>query len=204
MFATPVVEASFISIEIKRLVAYSGGTLNYDDFAILRESTCLTRLTTVRYNALSRVIESALQKEGIPSRIIGGHKFFERMEIKDLLAYLQLADNPHFTVSFLVASNADWKPAFMRVVNTPRRGIGDKVSSPLFTKLTDLVRGRPCRRRQAEARPAHGSVRGHYRWRETSCWHQAGNEEESGIVCRCCSQAAARGIESKLPRPRPS
>lgn len=98
MFATPVVEASFISIEIKRLVAYSGGTLNYDDFAILRESTCPIWLTAVRYNALSRVIESALQKEGIPSRIIGGHKFFERMEIKDLLAYLQLADNPHFTV----------------------------------------------------------------------------------------------------------
>lgn len=53
----------------------------------------------VRYNALSRVIESALQKDGIPNRIIGGHKFFERMEIKDLLAYLQLADNPNFTAS---------------------------------------------------------------------------------------------------------
>ncbi|BEI85006.1 hypothetical protein CcaverHIS002_0504070 [Cutaneotrichosporon cavernicola] len=103
MLATPVVEASFIATEIKRLVAFSGGVLNYDDFAIL-----------LRYNALSRVLESALQKEGIPNRIIGGHKFFERMEIKDLLAYLQLADNPNFT------------PAFMRVVNTPRRGMGDK------------------------------------------------------------------------------
>jgi DNA helicase-2/ATP-dependent DNA helicase PcrA len=39
MFATPVIEASFISVEIKRLVAYSGGSLNYDDFAILRESS---------------------------------------------------------------------------------------------------------------------------------------------------------------------
>lgn len=53
----------------------------------------------VRYNALSRVLEAALQKESIPNRIVGGHKFFERMEIKDLLAYLQLAENPGFTVS---------------------------------------------------------------------------------------------------------
>jgi DNA helicase-2/ATP-dependent DNA helicase PcrA len=52
----------------------------------------------VRYNALSREIEGALQRAGIPSRVIGGHKFFERMEVKDVLAYLQLADNPNFTV----------------------------------------------------------------------------------------------------------
>lgn len=39
-----------------------------------------------------------MQKEGIPTRMVGGHKFFERKEIKDLLAYLQLADNPNFTV----------------------------------------------------------------------------------------------------------
>lgn len=57
-------------------------------------------LTAVRYNALSRVIEAELQKSGIPCRVIGGHKFFERMEIKDLLAYLQLADNPNFNVSY--------------------------------------------------------------------------------------------------------
>lgn len=90
-----------------------------------------TPMTTVRFNALSRVIESALQKEGIPSRVLGGHKFFERLEvsysyyysirslsyvqIKDLLAYLQLVDNPHFA------------PAFTRAVNVPSRGIGEKV-----------------------------------------------------------------------------
>lgn len=45
------------------------------------------------------MLESALQKDSIPNRIVGGHKFFERMEIKDLLAYLQLAENPNFTVS---------------------------------------------------------------------------------------------------------
>ncbi|WVQ79155.1 hypothetical protein IAT38_001251 [Cryptococcus sp. DSM 104549] len=109
VFGTPMIEASFIATEIKRLVAYSGGLLNWGDFAIL-----------LRYNALSRVIESALQKDSIPNRIVGGHKFFERMEVKDLLAYLQLADNPNFT------------PAFMRVVNVPRRSIGDKT-------LADIV-----------------------------------------------------------------
>ncbi|AAW42599.2 ATP-dependent DNA helicase pcra, putative [Cryptococcus deneoformans JEC21] len=109
VFSTPVIEASFISTEIKRLIAYSGGLLRYDDFAIL-----------LRYNALSRVIESSLQKDSIPNRIVGGHKFFERMEIKDLLAYLQLADNPGFN------------PAFVRVVNVPKRSIGDKT-------LTDIL-----------------------------------------------------------------
>lgn len=52
----------------------------------------------MRYNALSRVIEAALQKDSVPNRIVGGHKFFERLEIKDMLAYLQLAENPGFTV----------------------------------------------------------------------------------------------------------
>ncbi|GMK55602.1 hypothetical protein CspeluHIS016_0206580 [Cutaneotrichosporon spelunceum] len=115
MLASSVVEASFIATEIKRLVAFSGGVLNYDDFAIL-----------LRYNALSRVLEAALQKEGIPSRVIGGHKFFERMEVKDLLAYLQLADNPNFT------------PAFMRVINTPRRGIGTKSVADLVASAKKM------------------------------------------------------------------
>nr|KIR86884.1 DNA helicase II/ATP-dependent DNA helicase PcrA [Cryptococcus tetragattii IND107] len=117
VFSTPVIEASFISTEIKRLIAYSGGLLGYSDFAIL-----------LRYNALSRVIESSLQKDSIPNRIVGGHKFFERMEIKDLLAYLQLADNPAFNLN----SDSSTQPAFVRVVNVPKRSIGDKT-------LTDIL-----------------------------------------------------------------
>lgn len=70
---------------------------------------CLdVRSLPVRYNALSRVIESALQKESIPNRIVGGHKFFERMEIKDLLAYLQLAENPGFTVSIMTLTEGQY------------------------------------------------------------------------------------------------
>lgn len=91
---------------------------------------------TVRYNALSRAIESALQKDSVPNRIVGGHKFFERMEIKDLLAYLQLAENPNFTVSSqavdkITSERADTQPAFNRVINVPRRAIGDKTVADL-------------------------------------------------------------------------
>ena len=81
----------------------------------------------VRYNALSRVLESALQKDSIPNRIVGGHKFFERLEVKDLLAYLQLAENPGFTVSPIPSPSNLQQPAFVRVVNVPKRSIGDKV-----------------------------------------------------------------------------
>lgn len=61
------------------------------------------------------MIEAALQQESVPSRVLGGHKFFERAEVKDVLVYLQLADNPAFT------------PAFTRAVNVPKRGVGEKV-----------------------------------------------------------------------------
>ncbi|KAK7463908.1 ATP-dependent DNA helicase srs2 [Stygiomarasmius scandens] len=110
-FSSEQAEATFIAVEIKRIAAHMGGMLRWSDFVIL-----------LRFNALSRTIESALQKEGIPSRVLGGHKFFERLEIKDLLAYLQLMDNPHFI------------PAFTRAVNTPSRGIGEKTLSELLSR----------------------------------------------------------------------
>ncbi|SNX83194.1 related to ATP-dependent DNA helicase [Melanopsichium pennsylvanicum] len=102
-------EAAYIASEIKRLIAHSGCMLNYNDFVIL-----------LRFNYLSRAIEAELQARGIDSRMIGGHKFFDRMEVKDLLAYLALADNPGFT------------PAFIRVVNVPKRGIGEKSVADLL------------------------------------------------------------------------
>ncbi|KAH7925501.1 UvrD-helicase-domain-containing protein [Leucogyrophana mollusca] len=108
-------EASFIAYEIKRTVAQTGGMLTYGDFVVL-----------LRFNAISRSIESALQKERIPNRILGGHKFFERAEIKDLLAYLQLIDNPQF------------EPAFSRAVNVPSRGIGDKSLAEILSRADKL------------------------------------------------------------------
>lgn len=65
-----------------------------------------------RINALSRVLEEALNQEGVPYRVVGGMRFYERMEIKDALAYVRLAALPR--------DNA----AFERIVNTPVRGLG--------------------------------------------------------------------------------
>ena len=72
-----------------------------------------------RTNAQSRAIEDALMREGVAYRIIGGVRFYERKEIKDSLAYLRLAMNPHDDVSF------------RRVVNVPARGIGKSVMDAL-------------------------------------------------------------------------
>ncbi|TFK47713.1 UvrD-helicase-domain-containing protein [Heliocybe sulcata] len=88
-------ESACIAREIKRLSAASGGLLGWEDFVIL-----------LRMNSLSRSLESALRKEGIPCRVLKGQKFFE--------PYLQVVDNPDFV------------PAFERVINVPGRGIGDK------------------------------------------------------------------------------
>lgn len=67
-------EATFIASTIRHIVAHMGGLVTYNDFAIL-----------LRYGALSRAIEVGLQKAQIPSKMVGGHKFFERAECVVLL-----------------------------------------------------------------------------------------------------------------------
>jgi len=67
-----------------------------------------------RVHAQSRVLEEALRARSVPYQIIGGMKFFERAEVKDILCYLRLLDNP--------ASDAD----LLRIINVPTRGIGGK------------------------------------------------------------------------------
>ena len=66
-----------------------------------------------RTNAQSRVLEDVMVRQGIAYQVIGGPRFYERAEIKDLIAYLQVIDNPADAVSL------------MRIANRPRRGIGD-------------------------------------------------------------------------------
>ncbi len=74
---------------------------NYGDFAIL-----------YRTNAQSRVMEETLLKANIPYKMVGGHKFYDRKEIKDILGYLNVLANPQDSISF------------ERIVNSPKRGIG--------------------------------------------------------------------------------
>jgi ATP-dependent DNA helicase UvrD/PcrA len=89
-------EGVFLAKEIRRLVAYSGGSFGYGDFVVLcqwshrvssrtllRQNLPMRMLAhAVRYNALSRTIETAFQREGIPHRFLGGKKFFERLEVR--------------------------------------------------------------------------------------------------------------------------
>lgn len=92
-------EAMFVAGKIKDLVQKE--KRKYGDFAIL-----------YRTNAQSRVMEEVLIKANIPYTIVGGIKFYERKEIKDLLAYLRLIANPNDDLSL------------ERVINVPKRGIG--------------------------------------------------------------------------------
>jgi ATP-dependent DNA helicase UvrD/PcrA len=66
-----------------------------------------------RTNAQSRVLEDVLVRQGVAYQVIGGPRFYERAEVKDLIAYLQVIDNPYDAVSLV------------RIANRPRRGIGD-------------------------------------------------------------------------------
>jgi DNA helicase-2/ATP-dependent DNA helicase PcrA len=93
-------EAWFVAAEIARLVESEG--FRYADVAIF-----------YRTNAQSRVFEDVFMKAGLNYKIIGGVRFYQRKEIKDLLAYLRVVTNPNDVVSL------------RRVINTPKRGIGD-------------------------------------------------------------------------------
>lgn len=79
-----------------------------------------------RSNHQARLVERALREQEIPYRISGGQSFFDRVEIKDLLAYLRLLDNP------------DDDAAFLRIANTPKRDIGPQT----LAKLSDYAKGR--------------------------------------------------------------
>ncbi|MGD9127127.1 MAG: UvrD-helicase domain-containing protein [Planctomycetia bacterium] len=92
-------EADDIADQIELAVAR--GERKYGDFAIF-----------YRINALSWPLEHALRKRGVPFQMVHGLEFFQRKEIKDLVAYLHLLNNPRSSV------------AFLRVINTPTRGIG--------------------------------------------------------------------------------
>ncbi|MGB2698234.1 MAG: UvrD-helicase domain-containing protein [Candidatus Zixiibacteriota bacterium] len=102
------VEALSIVDSIKNLL--DGSSVALKDFVIL-----------YRTNAQSRVLEQKLRDNGIPYVIVGGVRFYQRKEIKDVLAYLKVLVNPNDLVS--------WK----RIINIPPRGIGDKT----FAKLEE-------------------------------------------------------------------
>lgn len=105
-------EANYIADKILSSVAKGR---HFSDHAVL-----------YRMNAMSGPVERALVKNAIPYRIIGGHKFYDRMEIKDALAYLSVVNNP-----------AD-RIRLQRIINVPKRGIGD-TSVQRANEIADLL-----------------------------------------------------------------
>lgn len=127
---TAAAEAQWMVTEIKRCITLTGHLLKPSDFAILLRSA-----------ALSRQIESELGKQGIPYRMVGGSRFFDRVEIRLLLDYLRVISHPE---------NND---ALARIINVPTRKIGDETlrnltagaesaKLPLWTFIKDVAQGR--------------------------------------------------------------
>ncbi len=100
-------EAQWVVNEIDKLIRNEG--MKAGDFAIL-----------YRTNAQSRVLEEAFIRYGMPYKLVAGTRFYERKEVKDIIAYLRLIQNPMDTVSL------------RRIINVPQRGIGDKSMDELF------------------------------------------------------------------------
>ena len=105
-------EALIVCREIKRIKRQDD--CQYSDFAIL-----------YRTNAQSRSFEEEFRKQGIPYRIYGGLSFFQRKEIKDVIAYFRLVANP------------DDEEAFKRIINYPTRGIGNTTLAKIATCALD-------------------------------------------------------------------
>ncbi|MDQ1433033.1 MAG: ATP-dependent helicase UvrD/PcrA [Actinomycetota bacterium] len=124
-------EAAFVVHEIGRLV--DNEHQRYGDVAVF-----------YRTNAQSRVIEETLVRAGVPYRVVGGVKFYDRREVKDILAYLRALVNPDDEVS--------WR----RVVNTPKRGVGDTS----VNRVSAYAQGAGVTFREALTRAADAGVHG--------------------------------------------
>ncbi|MDI9930565.1 DNA helicase PcrA [Rhodococcus sp. 1R11] len=97
-------EASFVASEIDRLV--DSGDVRFDEVAVF-----------YRTNNSSRALEEIFIRLGLPYKVVGGVRFYERKEVRDLVAYLRVLSNEDDTVSM------------RRILNTPRRGIGDRAEA---------------------------------------------------------------------------
>ncbi|KAJ5888400.1 hypothetical protein N7495_008441 [Penicillium taxi] len=127
---TVTAEANWMVLEIKRCIAMMGGVLKMSDFAVLLRST-----------SLSTRIETAFGRAGIPYKMVGGRKFFDRTEVKTLVNYLR------------VVSHAENTDALLAIINVPPRRVGDetirqltsgaeKAKIPLWAYIKDVIQGR--------------------------------------------------------------
>ena len=111
---SPEGEAYRIALEIERMYRVGARCLDLGDFAVL-----------TRINAMSRPLEEVFNRVGIPYRIVGGLKFFERMEVQDCIAYLKLTHN----------LNDD--NSFERIINVPKRRVGPALVATMKQRAID-------------------------------------------------------------------
>ncbi|RKF60914.1 ATP-dependent DNA helicase srs2 [Erysiphe neolycopersici] len=107
-------EAEWISLEIQRVIGMTGGLLDLSDFSILLRSA-----------ALSRLIENSLRKTGLAYRMVGGVRFYDRVEVRILLDYLRAVNQPN---------NDD---ALSNILNVPPRRIGDTTIRKLIEEASN-------------------------------------------------------------------
>lgn len=124
-------EAAFVAGEIDRLV--DAGDVRFGEVAVF-----------YRTNAQSRVFEDVFIRTGLPYRIVGGVRFYERREVRDGLAYLKVLSNPDDTV------------ALRRILNVPKRGIGERAESVVAAAADREGIGFATALRRAAAGEVHG------------------------------------------------
>ena len=141
----PHEEALWIVAELRRTMAATGNLLNYSDFAIL-----------LRSSALSLLIEKAFANEGIPYRMVGGLRFFDRVEVRLVVDYLRVVHSP------------DNDSALASIVNTPSRKLGKvfleeirrvarEKDVPLWSVVYDVAKGK-LRLDKAPSKPAQQNL----------------------------------------------
>jgi ATP-dependent DNA helicase UvrD/PcrA len=159
------IEAKWIAREIKRVMALTGGMIKVKDVAIL-----------VRSSSMTRAIEAGLAAAGLRYRMVGGHKFFDREEIKDTLAYLRI-----------IHSLKD-SAALLRIINVPSRKIG-KERVGVFLRDSE-------KKKRTVWESVEACVRGELRF--SSTYSESAYSIQSGLANFAkCILSARQGLASK-------
>ena len=176
-------EATFVASTARRL--HEDDALNWRDLAVL-----------YRTNAQSRVVEEAMMRLGVPYKVVGGTRFYDRREVKDAMAYLRAVVNPADEVSV------------KRILNVPKRGVGDASLAKLDTYAAnagvgflDALRQAPRGRGQRAGGAGHRVVRGPRRPAQRSS--AAGDDVSPGDLLKPPWRAPGTSPSSR-PRTRSS
>ena len=153
-----------------------------------------------RTNSQSRLVEEALRRYGIKYTMVGGFSFYERAEIKDLLSYLRLVQNPHDSM------------ALKRVINTPARGIGkttletlERLALETGTSTWDAIGQRdppaPAAAARADCARELSSASSTMRTPCSSRTLPRSSPRTSMLPPKCCPKAAS--LRARMPKTKP-